>query len=39
MPYTDEALDLLDTLLQALPKDQFPMTVSELNGYVTGILA
>lgn len=39
MPYTDEALDRLDALLQALPQDQLPMTVSELNGYVTGVLA
>lgn len=39
MSCTDEALDRLDALLQALPQDQFPMTVSELNGYVTGILA
>lgn len=38
MAYTDEDLDRLDALLQALPQDQFPMTVSELNGYVTGIL-
>lgn len=39
MSYTDEDLDRLDGLLQALPQEQFPMTVSELNGYVTGILA
>lgn len=39
MPYTDEDLDRLDALLQALPQDQLPMTVSELNGYVTGVLA
>lgn len=39
MSYTDEDLDHLDTLLQALPQDQFPMTVSELNGYLTGVLA
>lgn len=38
MSYTDEDLDQLDALLQALPQEQFPMTVSELNGYVTGIL-
>lgn len=38
MAYTDEDLDRLDALLQALPQDQFPMTLSELNGYVTGIL-
>ncbi len=38
MAYTDEDLDRLDALLQALPQDQLPMTVSELNGYVTGIL-
>lgn len=39
MAYTDEDLEQLDTQLQALPQEQFPMTVSELNGYVTGILA
>jgi uncharacterized protein len=39
MSYWDEDLDRLDALLQALPQDQFPMTLSELNGYVTGILA
>lgn len=38
MPYTDADLDHLDTLLGALPQDQFPMTVSELNGYLTGVL-
>jgi uncharacterized protein len=39
MSYTDEALDHLDTLLQALPQEPLPMTLSELNGYLTGILA
>lgn len=38
MPYTDEDLDQLDALLQALPQDQMPMSLSELNGYLTGIL-
>lgn len=38
MTYTDEELDGLDALLQALPQDPLPMTLSELNGYVTGIL-
>ena len=38
MSYADEDLERLDALLQALPQDQLPMTVSELNGYVTGIL-
>lgn len=38
MSYTDEDLDQLDALLQALTQEQFPMTVSELNGYLTGIL-
>jgi len=38
MAYTDEDLDQLDALLQALPQDRLPMTVSGLNGYLTGIL-
>ena len=39
MSYTIEDLDRLDALLQALPQDQMPMSLSELNGYLTGILA
>lgn len=39
MAYTDEDLDALDTLLQALPQGNMPMTLSELNGYLTGVLA
>lgn len=36
--YRDEDLDQLDALLQALPQEQMPMSLSELNGYLTGIL-
>lgn len=32
-------LDRLDKLLSALPQESFPMTLSEFDGYVTGILA
>lgn len=38
MHYRDEDLDRLDAQLKALPQDQLPMTVSELNVYMTGIL-
>ncbi|WP_026759035.1 UPF0149 family protein [Sediminimonas qiaohouensis] len=39
MSNSDQDLDRLDELLFALPRGNFPMTVSELNGYVTGILS
>lgn len=39
MGQSDQALDRLNVLLHALPVDNMPMTVSELDGYVTGILA
>lgn len=39
MSSTDADLDHLHDLLVALPQDRFPMTVSELDGYVTGVLA
>lgn len=35
----EKRLDRLSELLQALPVDNFPMTICELDGYVTGILA
>ena len=35
----DERLDRLEKLLQALPVENEPMTVSELDGFVTGVLA
>ena len=38
MSYTNEGLDHLDGLLQALPQDQMPMSLSELNGYLTCVL-
>lgn len=39
MSRSDKDLDHLDDLLAALPQEILPMTVSELDGYVTGILA
>ncbi|QBX35117.1 UPF0149 family protein [Paracoccus liaowanqingii] len=39
MSRSDQDLDHLDDLLAALPRESLPMTVSELDGYVTGILA
>jgi uncharacterized protein len=39
MSYRDEDLEQLDALLRALPQDDAPMTLSELNGYLTGVLA
>lgn len=39
MSRSDQDLDHLDDLLAALPRKSLPMTVSELDGYVTGILA
>lgn len=35
----DERLERLDDLLEALPGKNEPMTVSELDGFVTGVLA
>ena len=39
MDQSDQALDRLNVLLHALPDENMPMTLSELDGYVTGILA
>ena len=39
MGQSDQALDRLNELLHALPGENMPMTLSELDGYVTGILA
>lgn len=39
MSSSDQDLDRLDEILAALPQENFPMTVSELDGYITGILA
>lgn len=39
MNQSDEDLDQLDALLQALPVENMPMTVSELDGYIVGVLA
>ena len=39
MGQSDQALDRLNVLLHALPVENMPMTLSELDGYVTGILA
>ncbi len=39
MGQSDQALDRLNVLLNALPVENMPMTLSELDGYVTGILA
>ena len=39
MDEEEKRLDRLSDLLHALPVDNFPMTISELDGYVTGILA
>lgn len=39
MSCSDQDLDRLDKLLSALPQENFPMTLSEFDGYVTGILA
>lgn len=39
MSQSDHALDRLDVLLHALPVENMPMSLSELDGYVTGILA
>ena len=39
MKKEEQRLDHLSDLLNALPAEQLPMTLSELDGYVTGILA
>ena len=39
MGQSDKDLERLDGLLEALPQDDFPMTLSKLDGYLTGILA
>jgi len=39
MGQSDQDLDRLDALLHALPEEKMPMTLSELDGYLTGILA
>ena len=39
MAKEDKRLDRLDALLHALPFDNMPMALSELDGYVTGLLA
>lgn len=38
MGNSDRDLDHLDGILAALPKEDLPMTLSELDGYMTGIL-
>ena len=39
MDKEEKRLDRLSKLLHALPVDNMPMTLSELDGYVTGVLA
>ncbi|PWE32206.1 YecA family protein [Maritimibacter sp. 55A14] len=39
MSSSDQDLDRLDECLSALPQENLPMTLSEFDGYVTGILA
>lgn len=39
MSRTDQELDHLAELLSVLPQDNYPMTLSELDGYVTGLLS
>ena len=39
MDQSDQDLDQLDALLRALPVDNMPMTLSELDGYIVGVLA
>lgn len=39
MDKEEKRLDRLSELLHALPADNLPMTLSELDGYVTGVLA
>jgi len=39
MDQSDQDLDRLNALLHALPAENMPMTLSELDGYIVGILA
>ncbi|WP_422073206.1 UPF0149 family protein [Tranquillimonas rosea] len=39
MDQSDQELDCLSALLHALPVENMPMTLSELNGFVAGVLA
>ncbi len=39
MAQSDQELDRLSGLLHALPAEHMPMTLSELDGYVVGVLA
>ncbi|WP_410216499.1 UPF0149 family protein [Paracoccus sp. (in: a-proteobacteria)] len=39
MSSSDQDIGRLDMILAALPQENLPMTVSELDGYVTGLLA
>ncbi|MGO4917630.1 UPF0149 family protein [Pseudogemmobacter sp. W21_MBD1_M6] len=39
MAQSDQDLDRLSELLFALPHEHFPMTLGELDGYLTGVLA
>lgn len=39
MGQSDQDLDRLNQLLHVLPVENMPMTLSELDGYVTGVLA
>jgi uncharacterized protein len=39
MDKEEKRLDRLNELLHALPVDNLPMTLCELDGYITGILA
>ena len=39
MAQSDQDLDRLNALLHALPVENMPMTLSELDGYVVGVLA
>lgn len=39
MAQSDHDLDRLNVLLHALPIENMPMTLSELDGYLTGVLA
>lgn len=39
MEQSDQELDRLNALLHALPVEHMPMTLSELDGYLAGVLA
>lgn len=39
MDQSDQELDRLNALLHALPAEAMPMTLSELDGYIVGVLA